>query len=862
MPFDILRPKGMPEPAYPQFAPVQGVRYSAEYKEGGKFISIAWVAHESGDWQKVLAAVRQLPRRKYNAATKRWVVPATPAMLSWLSVAGFPEPRKPEKKPEAPQFDPGVDPVEEQRKKIDAFTLDPDAPLIPGLRNYQLDFLKFASMRHGRLALGDEMGCIDGEAMVQVNRHGAAKRMTLAAFFRKFHSDDPRKIYTLQERPWFIRCIHQDGAFRLGEVVDVIDSGERECVRVTFEDGRTLVCTPDHELKTESGWVAAERSVGLQVVCNGTEACAKCGKPGDLITYPGSKFLGYCRACMYSERTGKRYKDREIHEQVHRDGYVYLYGYPLRNYKGQKNPAGVPKHRYVMEQHLGRFLEPHEVVHHIDGNPRNNDIANLQLLDDPAAHNQFHKVYRHFKFVNPHAVRVVSVEFVGTRHTYDVKVLNHANFLADGVVVHNCGKTVEALSWLVYAKRYPALIVVNAPTKLQWQCAYFRWVGSVPGNVPRVAVLQGKTPYMLEPGVSYIINWDILSDWESELALMDFKLLIGDEVQAIGNPSSRRSRAFRRLAQKIHDVIGMSGTPAMSKPAQFWPLLNILEPEMFKNQRAFLYRYCAPKHNGFSLQFNGASNVKELHAKLVSCMLRRTKDQVLKDLPPKVMEVVPLEVDARAFQDYKAAEAAAFDTEGTSEKDMRERVAGLLRTAYALKEKNLLQWVRDFLESGQKLLLFAWHRDVVDLLHTTLKDYNPAKIYGGMNQAEREDARKRFIEDGTCRLMVANIQSGGVGIDGFQDVCSNVAFAEFSYTPNAHRQAEDRLHRSGQKSSVTSYYLVAPGTVDMDAVEVLDDRAKMLDGVLDGKEAADVDLLGELLERRGVSVKNKGNISE
>lgn len=736
MPFDILRPKGMPEPAYPQLAPVQGVRYSAEYKEGGKFISIAWVAHESRDWQKVLAAVRQLPRRKYNAATKRWEVPATPAMLSWLSVAGFPEPRKPEKKPEAPKFDPGVDPVEEQRKKIDAFTLDPDAPLIPGLRNYQLDFLKFASMRHGRLALGDEMGCIDGEALVQVNRHGKSQKMTLAEFFRKFHGDDPRKRYTLQERPWFIRCIHQDGAFRLGEVVDVIDSGERECVRVTFEDGRTLVCTPDHELKTESGWVAAERLGGRAVLCN-------------------------------------------------------------------------------------------------------LDASNI-----------------------PKAVRPVSVERIGTRHTYDVKVLNHANFLADGVVVHNCGKTVEALSWLVYAKRYPALIVVNAPTKLQWQCAYFRWVGSVPGNVPRVAVLQGKTPYMLEPGVSYIINWDILSDWESELALMDFKLLIGDEVQAIGNPSSRRSRAFRRLAQKIHDVIGMSGTPAMSKPAQFWPLLNILEPEMFKNQRAFLYRYCAPKHNGFSLQFNGASNVKELHAKLVSCMLRRTKDQVLKDLPPKVMEVVPLEVDARAFQDYKAAEAAAFDTEGTSEKDMRERVAGLLRTAYALKEKNLLQWVRDFLESGQKLLLFAWHRDVVDLLHTTLKDYNPAKIYGGMNQAEREDARKRFIEDGTCRLMVANIQSGGVGIDGFQDVCSNVAFAEFSYTPNAHRQAEDRLHRSGQKSSVTSYYLVAPGTVDMDAVEVLDDRAKMLDGVLDGKEAADVDLLGELLERRGVSVKNKGNISE
>lgn len=558
------------------FSPVQGVRYSAEYKESGKTISIAWTARDSNDWQKVLAAVRNLPRRKYNAATKRWEVPATPEMLSWLSVAGFPAPVKPENPKTDAEKVPEVDPVAEQRKLIDAFTLDASAPMIPGLRPYQVDFLKFASMRHGRVALGDDMGT---------------------------------------------------------------------------------------------------------------------------------------------------------------------------------------------------------------------------------------------------------------------------------------GKTVQSLAWMVYANRFPALIVVNAPTKLQWQSAYYRWVGSVPGYHPRVAVLQGKTPYMLEPGVSYIINWDILSDWEDTLTGMGFKLLIGDEVQAIGNPSSRRSRAFMRLSKKIPDVIGMSGTPAMSKPAQFWPLLNILEPEKFKSQRSFLYRYCAPKHNGFSLQFNGASNVKELHGLLVSCMLRRTKAEVMKDLPRKVMEVVPLEVDAQAFQEYKMAEAVAFTQDGSSEKEMRERIAGLLRTAYALKEKNLLQWVRDFLDSGRKLLLFAWHRDVVDLLFSTLHDFHPAKIYGGMNQAEREDARRRFIEDGACRVMVANIQSGGVGIDGFQDVCSDVAFAEFSHTPNAHRQAEDRLHRSGQKSSVTSYYLVAPGTVDMDAVEVLDDRAKMLDGVLDGKEAADVDLLSELLERRGVVMR-------
>lgn len=560
------------KPGLPELKPLPGVKYVAEMKPSGKVVSITWYAQKGSDaWGQILEAVRALPSRKYNAATKRWEVPARPDLLQWLSMAGFPAPAAPAavKGPDLPK----VDPAEEQRKRIEAMELDPEGTLIPGLRPYQVDFIKFAAIRHGRVALGDDMGT---------------------------------------------------------------------------------------------------------------------------------------------------------------------------------------------------------------------------------------------------------------------------------------GKTVQSLAWMVYAKADPALIVVNAPTKLQWMSAYYRWVGSVPGMHPRVGVLSGRTPYLLEKGVSYIINWDILSDWEERLGKMGFRLLIGDEVQAIGNPKSQRAKSFIRLSKSIPHVIGMSGTPAMSKPAQFWSLLNIMEPEKFGNYYRYLNRYCQPKHNGFSMTYNGASHVEELHALLVSCMLRRTKDQVMKDLPPKVMEVVPLEVDVDAMNEYRRQEARAFNDQGISDKEMRERVAGLLRTAYALKEPALMQWVLDFLDSGRKLLLFAWHRDVVDLIYMALKDYSPAKIYGGMSNQERESMRQKFISDPSCRVMVANIQSGGVGIDGFQEVCSDVAFAEFSHTPNYHRQAEDRLHRSGQHNSVTSYYLVAPGTVDMDAVEVLDDRAKMLDGVLDGKEAADIDLLTELLERRGL----------
>lgn len=421
-------------------------------------------------------------------------------------------------------------------------------------------------------------------------------------------------------------------------------------------------------------------------------------------------------------------------------------------------------------------------------------------------------------------------------------------FLGDSM---GCGKTISALAWLVYSDAYPALIVVNAPTKLQWYQQYRDWLKKTPGADYRCQILSGQKPYKLDPNVSCIINWDILHHWKDALAQFGFKYLVGDEVQAIGNPESKRAIAFRMLSKVIPECVCMSGTPARSKPAQFWTVLNIMMPAEFPNYYKYLYRYCEPKSTPWGMQFNGASHVQELHYKMSQCLLRRTKEEVMKWLPPKTMEVVPLEIDKTLENEYRDQEAEIYK-EGTS--DLHQRVADLMRTAYALKEKSLLRWVEDFLDSGNKLLLFAWHRDVVDLLVDSLKKYHPVKIYGGISVAAREAAKTAFIQDESCRVMVANIQAGGVGIDGLQKVCNHVAFAEFSHTPLDHRQAEDRLHRGGQDLPVTSYYLIAPGTVDDDSVEVLDDRAQMLDNALDGHRTADVNLIGEILERKGIKL--------
>lgn len=697
--------------------PIPGVKYVAEFTKVDKqTVALTWFTHSKDAWKAVLDAVRKLPERSYNAATKKWEVPWNGFTEQWMTASGWKDPPK-EKDPAEKREDPRI----KQQAKIDATKLDPEGTLIPGLRPYQIDFLKFAQLRHGRLALGDEMGCVCGDMAVVVCKDGKERKISLETLYREF-------IKTKEKCDWKIQCLLEDGhTIGFGEVVDVVQSGLKKCVHATFEDSTYLIATPDHKVLTDSGWTELKDTLNA----------------------------------------------------------------------------------YVQTDGITGFMS-----------------------------------------------KVAFIRSAGMRMTYDVKVLNYGNFVANHVVVHNCGKTVEALSWMVYANAYPALYVVNAPTKLQWQGAYRKWVGATKKHYPDVDVLSGRKPYRLDRSKSYIINWDILSDWKEELAQVGFRLLVGDEVQAIGNPESLRASAFKELSQVIPHVIGMSGTPAMSKPMQFWTLLSIVEPSMFKNFFVFKNRYCDPQTDAFGTKYNGASNVEELHELLVNCMLRRTKSEVMKDLPLKVMEVVPLEVDESALNDYYEEERAVFSgetIEGEKE-SARNKVAHLLRSAYALKEKSMLLWIEDFLESGKKLLLFAWHRSVVEVLYDTLKAYNPALIYGGMSANEREDARKKFIEDDTCKVMVANIQAGGVGIDGWQSCCDSVAFAEFAHTPTLHNQATDRLHRGGQINTVTAYYLTAPGTIDDDALEVLDTRAKMMSNIMDGKDMASSDLLTELLERRGFKI--------
>jgi SWI/SNF-related matrix-associated actin-dependent regulator of chromatin subfamily A-like protein 1 len=225
-------------------------------------------------------------------------------------------------------------------------------------------------------------------------------------------------------------------------------------------------------------------------------------------------------------------------------------------------------------------------------------------------------------------------------------------------------------------------------------------------------------------------------------------------------------------------------------------------------------------------------------------MLRRMKEEVLTELPPKERIVIPLEPEDLLA--YKRAQAKIVESLGTSPNANRKLFDDLKYSAFGVKEKAIIAWVNEYLESGKKLVLFAYHRIVLEHLHRTFP--GSVLLYGGVPSNKREELCRRFQEDPSCRLFIGQIEAAGEGLD--LTAAGAVAFAEFAWRPLAHLQAEDRVYRIGQEAdSVQAFYFVGIGTIDEYLMEDLDEKIKTAKLLLDGKTAESSDLLVSLTKR-------------
>lgn len=382
------------------------------------------------------------------------------------------------------------------------------------------------------------------------------------------------------------------------------------------------------------------------------------------------------------------------------------------------------------------------------------------------------------------------------------------------------GKTVQVAE--VINRTRPASVRVVCPASLR-----LNWAGEL------------EVWLTFRPAAVEIMSYEAVVSAKDTLAGVD--LLVFDEAHYLKNPDAKRTRKCLALTAKKR--LFLTGTPVVNRPMDLYPILNAMG--LAASRVDYGKRYCdgflqVVKWNPRTRRpmrtvwnFSGASNVEELSALLKSkCMVRRTKAEVLSELPAKTRQVVELDIPLSAtpgavrtavYPDLASAGAAGAPP------DVAFQDLSAVRLETALhKLPHVIAYIQDLLEEEEKLVVFAWHREVIDALAAGLP--RAVKLYGGMSDRAKDRAVRDF-QTGDARVFVGQITAAGTGIT--LTAADTAVFAEIDWVPGNITQAEDRLHRIGQSHPVRIIHLVQAGSVDCRMVRALVAKQEVIDAVND-----------------------------
>lgn len=424
-------------------------------------------------------------------------------------------------------------------------------------------------------------------------------------------------------------------------------------------------------------------------------------------------------------------------------------------------------------------------------------------------------------------------------------------FLADEM---GLGKTLQALASVQYENAFPCLIVCPPNLALNWVTEIEKFF---PARTWKRVVNRSDFP---EEDADYTIVGYSNIDFHPE-ELKGYTSYIFDESHYLKNGKSKRTKrslSLAKTAPKNGFVMCLTGTPITNRPAEYGPQLEIVgRLKEFGGLWAFYRRYCGAFRDRFNQwHIDGASNLDELNDRLRgSCYIRRTKSQVLKDLPPIRHSEWKIDPDPKYLAEYGKAEEdiAKFVAERAAElakelgKDPRSaavkakfaaeahehliKLSVLKRIAAKSKLKAVDEWVESRINEGRKVVLAAHHREIVNLL---ADKYGGLKIQGGMSADEVQSAKKRFMEQSAeeAPVIVLSIQAAKTGHT--LTAAEDMLFVEHPWTPADVDQVSARIHRIGTTGSVQITHALAAGTIDEEVFKLINYKRVIVDAATDG----------------------------
>jgi len=457
--------------------------------------------------------------------------------------------------------------------------------------------------------------------------------------------------------------------------------------------------------------------------------------------------------------------------------------------------------------------------------------------------------------------KIQSITYHGHVECRCIKVSSKdALYLTDDfIVTHN---TAQAIATVVAADAFPSLVIAPSSLKINWQREWHMW------SHKKAMILDDniKQNFHLyyQAGLTqvFIVNYESLKKYfvqsinvpkGAKLRLNHvkfkehltniFKSVIIDESHRVKSTSTQQTKFTKGIASGKEYILALTGTPVINKPKDLISQLGIIEQmPRFGGYLRFTQRYCSGPQE--------ASNLRELNYMLnLNCFYRRDKQDVLKDLPAKMRQVVLCQISTR--REYNEAEANLIKylieyKEADDEKiarALRGEVMvqiGILKNISARgKLADVFEFVNDIKESGEKLVLFAHLKEVIQAIH---KHYPAAvTITGDDSTLERQQAVDSFQNDPETKLIICSIKAAGVGLT--LTASSRVAFVELPWTAADCDQCEDRCHRIGQLDSVTCTYFLGEDTIDEKIYRIIQTKREIAATVTGATEQVEEDIV-------------------
>ena len=387
------------------------------------------------------------------------------------------------------------------------------------------------------------------------------------------------------------------------------------------------------------------------------------------------------------------------------------------------------------------------------------------------------------------------------------------------------GKTIQAIGVINAIKPESVLVICPASIKINWKNEMTKWLVSE----REIHVVEGGSDKIPDSSDTIIINYDILTKHKETIYNRFWDVVIMDEAHYIKNPKAKRTKVAVGIKSKRKIVL--TGTPITNRPIELQPIAGYLDPETFGNFFRFAHKYAGAYRDKFGWHYDGASNLDELQRLLrQSFMIRRKKDEVLKELPEKIRQTILLPSNKYKNEMKKEFASLADAAKETSTKDIDFEKMSEVRHETALKK--VPDVIDHLTEINHQVVVMAHHKNVVDGIKQGLEATGKTVVTltGDCNQTHRQKSVDTF-QAGKADVFIGTIGAAGVGITLTK--ASHVVFAELDWVPGNMSQAEDRCHRIGQDNSVLVQHLVVDGSIDARLAKVLVKKQKVLDKTLD-----------------------------